>query len=229
MNVPFGSILVWTSVTKMASMFCGRDLNKSLCQMMEGFIRIICFFGVCLFFFGGALLPKSMGIFWNWRLRVDELSAFSGGFQRIHETVPGNPKCQAWCICAHTHPARHSPTEMASWKFLDELLEFYWFILVLVWQHSFENLRKPKHVQKCCFANFIEQIQAINKTHKNPSYFFNQRRCEWKGTRNPTCFLGKKWSHLWLLFSPGVDRFFHEICFPVKHRGSTESGDERKI
>lgn len=79
---------------------------------------------------------------------------------------------------AHTHPARHSPTEMASWKFLDELLEFNWFILVLVWQHSFENLRKPKHVQKCCFANFIEQIQAINKTHKNPSYFFNQRRCE---------------------------------------------------
>lgn len=92
MNVPFGSILVWTLVMKMASMFCGRDLNTSLCQMMEGFIRIIFLFW-CLFvcfFWGGALLPKSMGIFWNWRP-----SAFFWTF-RLFRWLPTNPWNSSW-------------------------------------------------------------------------------------------------------------------------------------
>ena len=102
MNVPFGSILVWSLVMKMASMFCGMDLNASLCQMMEGFIRF--FFLVFFFFFWGGHCClsrwESFGI--DVLPRFFELSDCSGGFQRIHETVPGNPKCQAWCICAHT-------------------------------------------------------------------------------------------------------------------------------
>ena len=209
----------------MASMFCGMDLKTSLCQMMEGFIRsIFLFWCLFVFFGGGALLPKSMGIFWNWRP-----SAFFWTF-RLFRWLPTNPWNSSWEseMSGLMHLRTHIMPGILPPKWPHENFWMSCLSFILVWQHSFENLWKPKHVQKCCFANWLNRFKPSTK-HKKKLHIFSIREdVSEKEHGIPLVFSGKM-IPLMTTFSPGVDRFFHEICFPVKHRGSAESGGERKI
>ena len=220
MNVPFGSILVWSLVMKMASMFCGRDLNTSLCQMMTGFIRIIFLFWCLFFFLGGGIAYVDGNLL--------ELTTPRWWTFRFFRWLPTNPWNSSWesemsglmHLRTHILPRPKWPHE----NFWMSCLSF-----ILVWQHSFENLWKPKHVQKCCFANWLNRFKPSTKTQKKNLHIFQSEKMWVKRNTESHLFSREKMIPLMTTFSPGVDRFFHEICFPVKHRGSAESGGERKI